>query len=325
MMQAMMIQRNQYMIDIILGIVYSFDMFMCSDDSMPNKLIKKLIVESNEIRDILDYCSFDTLGTFDLDNTLITPSHTKGLGSDKWFSMLLTHAFTVIPDRDLARKLTVELSDYVLDIIKFKPVEDRTAKILKLLSDVGLPIMGLTARHVKSSEMTERQLQSAGISFSQPGNEVDLLLKKSSNLGVKSVKLHGEVVTLSKSIDGVVELDIGDPTRKPCYKNGILYCDGADKGKCLAAFLAYLGVQYSVVMADDAKHNLECILKEAVAEEFSFIGLRYGRTDKLVEQFSMPAAMEKMKENMHLLPLKAQELIKELKLDFAVPAKPAGG
>ncbi len=296
-----------------------------SDDSMPNKLIQKLIVESNEIRDILEYCSFDTLGAFDLDNTLITPTHTKGLGSDKWFSMLLMHAFTVIPDRDLARKLTVQLSDYVQDIIKFKPVEDRTAKILKLLSDVGLPIMGLTARHVKSSEMTERQLQSAGISFSQPDNEVDSLVKQSTHSESKSVQLHGEVVKLSKSSDGVVQLDIGDPTRKPCYKNGILYCDGADKGKCLAAFLAYLGVQYSVVMADDAKHNLECILKEAIAEEFSFIGLRYGRTDKLVEKFSMPAAMEKMKEKMHLLPLEALELIKELKLDFAVSAKPPGG
>ncbi|WP_131783720.1 DUF2608 domain-containing protein [Legionella gresilensis] len=245
---------------------------------------ENLIVESNEIRDVLKYCSFNTLGTFDLDNTLIRPTRVKGLASDKWFAEVFSYGSKVLTDANKARQLTIELCDLLQTVIQVKSVEDKTAIVLKVLKDVGLPIMGLTARGVNLSEITEAQLKSVGISFTTLSNEV-------------------------------IELDVGDPTRKPFYKNGIIYCDGANKGKCLSAFLAYLGVKYNIVMVDDTGRNLDQILAEANKVGFSFTGLRYGRTDQLLTKFSLFKSMEKMKDYEDKLPSRAHTIIQQLKLE----------
>lgn len=285
------------------------------------------IVESSQLREILKHCSYDTLGTFDLDNTLVQIAieddekrEQHDIGSDQWFFMLLTYAKEVVGEEE-ALNLALEINRHVQTVVQVKPVEDEmTPLILRRLQEVGLPLMGLSARASDLAEITEKQLDCAGIHFNRNLHELNSLLDAE----------HG--VNLN------VPLKEDEPRRHVRYQNGILYCDGADKGKCLNALFEFIKQQqavrrrehpeethretkYSVVMVDDKKHNLEKMLQAANAGGYAFTGIRYSATDQLVDAYDLSKGMERTAQFVHAhklpLPEQAHQIIKKFKSKLA--------
>lgn len=266
-----------------------------------SKPLRQHIVESAELRGILQHCSYDTLGTFDIDNTLIQSAEAGDVGSDQWFYMLFTYAKKATNDNHKeALNLVLELNRYVQEVVEVKPVEEKMSSlILERLQGVGLPLMGLTARGPDLADITARQLSSAGIQFDRILKELDITLDEK----------------------GGIALDVGDPHREVRYQNGILYCDGADKGVCLNAFFKHLEEQqglkkkYSVVMVDDRKANLENILKAAQSGGYSCTCMRLSAADNHVQMFDESAALEATAQFVHSkkLPVRAHEIMETFK------------
>lgn len=289
-----------------------------------SKLLRREIVESTELKEILQHCSYDTLGTFDLDNTLVhiaerddESREQHDVGSDQWFFMLLTRAKDAGLGEHEALDLVLELNRQVQQVVQVKPVEEEmTPLILRRLQDVGLPLMGLTARGPDLSEITERQLNSAGVRFN----------KNLEELGIELDEKGG--------VDLPIVLGDQDPPRHVRYQNGLIYCDGADKGKCLNALFEHIKLQreireaahpeerhretkYSVVMVDDKKHNLEKMLAASNAGGYAFTGIRYGATDRHVETYDLSDSLEKTAQFVHAhkmqLPEKAYDVFAQFK------------
>lgn len=288
-----------------------------------SKELIRQIVEGSKLREILQHCSFDTLGTFDIDNTLVLIAEMDAegreqhdVGSDQWFYMLLTYAKEVVGEQE-ALNLALEMNKHIQKVVQVKPVEEKmTPLILGRLKDVGLPLMGLSARASDLAEVTEKQLKSAEIVFDSNLRELDRTLDENNG------------------IDLEITLKDGEPQRHVRYENGILYCDGADKGKCLNALFEHIKrqeqiqktvrpeekhreIKYSVVMVDDKKHNLEKMLEAANAGGYAFTGIRYSATDQHVDAYDMSKGMEKTAQFVHArkldLPEQPSEIIARFK------------
>lgn len=239
--------------------------------------------ETKHIRDVLQHCSYNTLGVFDLDNTVMRPTHEEDLGSDQWFAKVYERAYSVTGDASQAKHLCISLNDTIQKHIQVKPVEASTTRILNILKDVHLPVIALTARSPGLVDITIEQLKKINVFFSP---------------------LYSHEI----------QLDIDDPTRTVIYKNGILFCDGADKGICLAAFLKKIKQTYSVVMVDDNENNLYRVAMSLNKHKIKNTEIHYTHLEQRVSQFQIDRSNMRLSSFTRFFSATEKEAIEKLKL-----------
>lgn len=244
---------------------------------------KSLVQESKSITDILPLCSHRTLVAFDLDNTLIRPTHMEDLGSDQWFNILFKYALEETQDPNQAILLAVTLSDFIHPFVQVKPVEEGNVDVIERLRAANIPVIGLTARGFNLADATLKQLDTVGVKF-------------------------------YNTKPSAIKLQISDPNKKVYVKSGVIFCQGADKGECLQKFFQTMGKCYDVIMVDDNEKNLLRVQAALKEKESSFMGLRYSVMDQRVINFSMFRAMTKFIEIKNSLPNEASQIVKRLKL-----------
>lgn len=244
------------------------------------------IHESVSVTDVLKFCSYNSLVAFDLDNTVIRPTHVEDLGSDQWFANLFQYAIEVLSDPEQARLLTLALTDYIQGLIDVKPVDANTPEIIKRLQDIKIPVLGLTGRGIGIANTTFDQLHKINVSFTK------------YSPGIK------------------MKLNVPEyPNREVYYQDGIIFCDGADKGKCLIEFFKQQKLKYNVVMMDDVKKNLLHV-KEAVTQfGASFFGLRYGKADERVSRYKMDRSVMRLFSMTDRFSSVEKEIITKLRLE----------
>ena len=224
------------------------------------------IVEHDSFESILMYLNEDdhhryTLIVIDIDNTIAEPIILAG--SDQW----VTHEITKGMQGGLtARQAWLAIQDLYIAIqhsIDLIPVEDKTPYIIKELQSRGVIVVILTARLPQISDRTIAQLKNIGIDLSH------------------SPLWHEEIIS--------------DSDISYHYKNGIIFCDGNDKGIVLNAILQKINYQPKKVIAIDDKakplHSVKNIFDAAV----DFIGIRYSKLDQKVAQFDPQRAQEEIK------------------------------
>jgi hypothetical protein len=263
-----------------------------------NTAKESAIDESYAIRDILELCSYDSCVILDFDNTLAESS--TSLGSDSWFEKLLDYANQQIKDQQKARSLVITLCDAVQHHVSMQAVELKTARIVKILQDIHIPVLLVTARGPDVIEPTLRQLKEINIDFSKHWPENNFRL----------------------NVDNKVDV--------PIYYNGKIFCNGNDKAKCIKAFFDFINYHpRHVVMTDDRKNHL-IRTKEMIEQNGGrFHGLRYGKLDEKVEKFDMQEATNQLFEIYENLSIPAQQAAEQLNLTalvqnsvFAYKAKP---
>ena len=240
------------------------------------------VYESNNIRDVLKYCSFDSWLVLDLDNTVY--ECIKELGSDQWFTCFMEYAAKITIDKAEAFNLVIAIYDAVQYYVTHKVVEPNIINIINAFQAIGIPVLGLTARSNRISVITQHQLKSLGIDFSRCWDSLPFTLGQVNN-------------------------------QTPIFHDGIIFCDGLDKGMCLDLFFKRTRLMpKAVVMADDKEKHLLAVKRVIDTAGGRFVGIRYGHLDEKVAAVDFRKATVELHAINHKLPEKVRDAIKQLKI-----------
>lgn len=204
------------------------------------------------------------LAPFDLDNTVLSYSHT--LGTDQWFDFdfreFITQGLSAAEAKD---KTLPAYLQFVKRIHRddVYVVEDDTPKQIRQLQQKGVETIALTSRGEYLLEDTLEQLSMFGLTFNQ-----------------------------GKYKDNNQRISLDD---EAIFYNGMILCAGQHKGKSLFECLDKTDMPEVVVMWDDKLSNLQKV--QASIEEYNqqmlakdksfipiqFVGIRYGKLDHLIQ------------------------------------------
>jgi hypothetical protein len=243
------------------------------------------IIETKDIRDILKlkHCTLGTFVALDLDNTIIEPEDEhQELGSDQWFVQFIEYASRVKADKQEAIALVITVYHAVQHHVGLKVVQPEIVRIIQILQDLEIPVIGLTARGSEIIVPTRRELKKGGIDF------------------------------LNQWEPESAVLDIGAKGNLPVYKDGIIYCSGHPKDQCLKAFFDRVNIYpEKVLMVDDKEKYLTAVGKMVNQYGGSMVGLRYGFLDEKVKNHNLEEAQRKLAEiRGHLVDEAKEALVK---------------
>lgn len=237
---------------LALNLIFLFTSSLCA-----------MIVEHHQFSAIFDHLNEDdnhryTLVILDIDNTIAQTIML--IGSDQW----VAHEMEKRVKQGLSyRQAWLEIADLYVAIhhvIDLLPAEEITPALIKELQKRGIIVIAVTARLPKLAHRTIVQLKRIGIDLTH------------------AALWHEELIS--------------DSDLNYHYKDGIIFCDGNDKGKVLHAVLQRIGHQPKKIIAiDDREKNLHAI-KKIFESHVEFIGIRYGHLDKKVAEFD-PIQAEK--------------------------------
>ncbi|KTD24965.1 Protein of uncharacterised function (DUF2608) [Legionella lansingensis] len=207
------------------------------------------ILEIKHFREALKDVHFDTWLILDLDNTVMTPRF--ALGGDAWFEGLFVHYRQKNIEQTVAEPSLMSVYNTAQHFVRTSAVESAIVIIIKALQDIGVPVIGLTARGYSIRHQTLRQLADMGVDFSR---------------------------------NSIV------PDNDFC-EGGIIFCDGKNKDEKLSAFFKTLKrLPHHVAMLDDKNKHLERVMLFLKSLGISFSGFRYSYLDEKVKEFNMEIA-----------------------------------
>lgn len=242
------------------------------------------IQECVNFRNVLKHCTYNSIIAFDIDNTILRPTKVEDLGSDQWFKKILQRESEKNPQRPQTLQSAIKLHQHIQKLITVKPVEPEIPRIIKILQDLKLTTLIVTARKYSFADVTFRQLNDAGMNFSQDEHEESF-----------EFTMNG---------------------RRVVYSQGVLFCDGANKGLCLIEYLKRkLSAVSDVVMLDDSMDNLENVREVMRANNFNFHGLRYSQLDDRVSRFDLQRANAKLSDYSLFFSKSVANIVKEFDLD----------
>lgn len=213
----------------------------------------------NNFEAIWNYIKVDdhhphTIILLDLDNTVVQPRDTY-VASDQWVEYHIKQKMKEGLSAREAWLLIKDLYVYLQKHISLTLVEEITVEIIKELQARGITVIAITARLSEVSDYTIMQLRNLDINFSQLWHE-----------------------------------EICDGDLRYCYKDGIIFCDGNDKGKVFEHICQRINKYFKKIIAvDDKEKNLHSI-KKVLHPDIEFIGIRYGYLDPIVNAFDYEQA-----------------------------------
>ncbi|MFA6119038.1 MAG: DUF2608 domain-containing protein [Parachlamydiales bacterium] len=159
------------------------------------------IIEIKNISEISEYLLKADLVVFDLDNTIMENS--QQLGSDQWFDYQINLNQKNGLNYQAALSKTLLQWYEIQAITKVNLVEKEVKRIIDLLQNKKIHLMGLTARNYDLAFSTIKQLDSLNIDFQK------------TSLSKKNI-INDEIY----------------------YRNGILFANGINKGQVLKNFFS---------------------------------------------------------------------------------------
>lgn len=247
----------------------------------------KNIYQYDTIQSILKHCEYNTFVVFDLDNTLM--ESTLDLGSDQWFVKLMEEACRSSPSEETI-ELVLAIYHAVQHHTKMQAIESGTVRLMTLLQDLNIPVIALTARGEQICKPTIAQLKAIGINFDKQWSHAEYLLDYE----------HGKSTAL--------------------FKDGIIFCSGKDKGKCLSSFFESFDEKPKhVLMVDDKEKHLTSVQHVIEAYKGKFTGIRYGFLDEKIKTVDMKRADKQMSQIAHQFPVEAKDAILKIRPDKCSP------
>lgn len=228
---------------------------------------KAHIIEHHHFHSIIDFIlpkdlHDKTIIVLDIDNTIAQPK--RLLGSEEWVVHIMNNYTEFHPDGRTRFKMMAPLYFDIMHTVNFIPVEHITIDIIRGLQQSGVIVIGLTARSFEIMDRTIEQLYAMGIDLSHAS------------------LWHEEIWH--------------DTHLSYCHKNGIIFCDGNDKGKVLTHIFERLNYYpCKIIAVDDKERHLQAIAN-AIHPEIEFIGIRYAHLDEKVRNFDRIAADEQLLE-----------------------------
>jgi hypothetical protein len=217
-----------------------------------NFIIFGTIIETPHFSDLNDHVTPQTLVILDIDHTLLIPAQT--LGNDVWF----THRWEQYQKANISKQEALELAladwEGIRHLTKVNIVEEGSDKIVRLLQDAHITVMGLTTQGLALATRTVQQLANLNINLSLTAPSKD-----------DYYFMNGQ---------GVL------------YRKGILFTSGTVKGTALLHLLDHLGyAPKRIVFINDKEKHLKDIEDAVISRNIEFIGLRYSYSDARVNAF----------------------------------------
>ena len=224
------------------------------------------IIEIGNFRNVLPHIDGETLLILDLDNTIMEPE--DYLGSDQWFTALLSH-FMENEKMGIHQALAIVVPKYneAHKTATVKPVEQTTIEVISKLQNKNVAIMGMTARGDDCIPFALKQL--------------------------KSINVDLEKTCVYKN--RIPKLNLPHASE---YKSGVLFCTCNSKGDALVEFLNEVKKSNpkfvnpkKIVFIDDKEKNVKAIEDAANKLGIKFTGIRYGFLDEKVKAVELTADM----------------------------------
>lgn len=236
-----------------------------SVDRTQHPLNRQGVRESKNILEVLLLTNSDTIVLLDFDNTIARPKDSKDTGSDAWFLAVYTAICSSVKDDSLALRTILAVYDEVQRITQVKPVEHTVIDVINMLREHDVPVYIITSRGSRLVETTERQL---------------------NDLGIEQLSSHDLFYLQCKSGE-----------LRPAVRNGVIYCDGYDKGICAETFFESMAVDPKrVVMVDDTVKHLHNTNREVTRANREFFGLHYTFLSERVQQFEIKVSAARLIE-----------------------------
>jgi len=184
-------------------------------DPMTNNLF-----EIQSIREILPYLDDQTHLFLDIDNTLLTS--VSEFGSERWERFMIDHFISQGIPEDEAVSRGCHLWKAVQTVSEIQWVEDETQAIIQAFHEKKRPVFAITARDLELRTVTENQLASLGLQFS--------------------------------------DCKVPFPLEPGGYFGGVFYCGDVPKGTVLKNYLELHDCS-RLVLVDDYRSHLEIAAK----------------------------------------------------------------
>lgn len=211
----------------------------------------------------------DTWVVLDLDETVMT-----SMLGEAWFGAMFAHVKAIgkDPSAEIDNILTIYYN--VQHYIRNEPVEKNIAPLIRALQDIGVTVIGLTARGFNLKRHTNRQLA-----------HIDIDLSRGTIL---------------------------EDDEEHNYK-GVIYCDGGNKGEILSSLLDKHHPS-NMIMLDDKLKHLETVGRTCESRGIQFTGFRYGHLDERTASMDMDESLRLMAHLWDLFPPEAHEAIRAIQL-----------
>ena len=217
------------------------------------------IIEMPNFEHLSQYVDEKTLLILDIDDTLLITK--QMLGCDEWFKHRLNiNQKKLEGNFQHALDLTLFEWEGIRHITEMEIVEPGLVKVVHDLQKKPITLMGLTTQSLSLSKRTAHQLKSHYLDLS---------------------------ITAPEKRAYHVFLDDHDLF----FNKGILFTDGAHKGKAFFQFCDHVGyLPKRIVFVNDKASHIKEIEDEAIKRNIEFLGLRYAYSDAKKEVFSQEIA-----------------------------------
>jgi hypothetical protein len=195
---------------------------------------------------------------FDIDNTILRPIQT--LGSDQWYGYRVqTHLDAGLELNQAISKAVREWTSVQMKT-QVQLTESNIPEIFAWLRQLGVPVLGLTARPLELIEKSIQQLASVQVRF--------------DNNAIRG---------------GTINVRAPDPAR---FDRGILFVGPKNnKGSVLRDFLSQIAFSpRKIAFLDDKEKHIVNVEKALEGSGIEYSGFRYGRMDAWVKSFDAALA-----------------------------------
>lgn len=218
------------------------------------------IIETDCFHEIQNHITENTAIFFDLDNTLVEP--VQHFGSVQWGE---NYEKRMLDSGKTLNEVEAILQPYwnqLLPDLSMRLVDQTAPNIIRELQQKGHLVLGLTARHVMDAIYTHPLLDQYGIKFE------------------------------SKYADQ--EISMAHPAM---FEKGVLFTGIRNsKGESLIAFLKQINhFPQRVLFVDDKLNHVQSLEGPLAKLNIDYIGVRYSKADKRVQEFDPQIADLQMK------------------------------
>lgn len=212
------------------------------------------IIETKEIKTFIPYVNQDAFVFFNVTGTLYEPSN--ALSDNRWREYFSYRVKEIVGDTDEAQDLIDRIKNRIVNDISKKTVEDITPRLITLLQDKNIVVLGITQKRMATSyadnfgEITHRHLLSLGIRLE------------------RTLTYYHH-----KSKDDAEQKEFS-------FAYGILFTNKEPIGNAVVSFIEQSSrVPLNIVMIDNSLDALQEVQQALEFTGIQFTGIRYGRSD----------------------------------------------
>lgn len=219
--------------------------------------VSAVIIETNEISDVKNYVTNDSVVLLNITGTLYEPAMT--LADNQWRIYFSEKVNSIISDKMLADRFINKIKNNIVNNLPKKAVEEYTPQLINDWQTQKIPVFGITQKQMAASYadnfglITRNHLLSIGINLE-------------NTLSYTSLKDSDET--------------------NHSFAYALIFSNRKPVGPAIIEFLDRLENKPSkIIMVDNSLISLENT-EEALSESnIPFVGFRYGRSDRQKDDF----------------------------------------